>query len=165
MQESCNLSILLLAPGSQCRMCSKSHLCVDQLREDCLLPRLSPRFGSACGCSGRGGGNTVFSTLRFVDCHLPGKLLPWSLTEPVGPHLCQKAVNPPRGVRLPLHSTWRVGGNRALLASLLLPFPLQGQSSGHSSRSCWSVPAPASPTHFVLHVPAVVFVGRFEILE
>lgn len=39
-------------------MCSKSHLCVDQLLEqelceDCLLLRLSQWFGSPCGCSRR----------------------------------------------------------------------------------------------------------------
>lgn len=44
--------------ASGCRMCSKSHLRVDQLLEqeipeDCLLLRLSQWFGSPCGCPER----------------------------------------------------------------------------------------------------------------
>lgn len=49
--------------------------------------------------------------------------------------------------------------------SLILAFPLQGESSGVApAEAPGPVPAPASSTHFVLRVPAVVFVKHFEIL-
>ncbi|KAL2297487.1 hypothetical protein Nmel_016790 [Mimus melanotis] len=133
----------------------KSHLCVDQLleqelREDCLLLRLSQWFGSpsvdAPGghwLPGRRVGNAAFSTLAFVECHLPGKLLPWSHTALPG------GCDPPRGVeRLPFPR--RMGGNRILdsLSFWLYP-PARGELRS-LGRSCWSVPALAAPAHFVL---------------
>lgn len=164
----CRKAVICQAVGF--RMCSKSHLRVDQLleqelREQCLLLRLSQWFGSPCGCfrgaltPGRGDGNTMFFTLGFVECHLPGKLLTGVSQSWWGPHLCHKAAVLPVEWRGSFPSHLESGREQSPPGlSLVLAFPLQGESSGHSGRSCWSVPAPASPTHFVLRVPAVVSV-------
>lgn len=57
--------------------------------------------------------------LGFVECHLPGKLLTWSLTELVGTTPVPEGCDPPRGVeRLPFHFTWKMERNGAVLGSL-----------------------------------------------
>lgn len=150
-------------------MCSKSHLCVDQvveqeLHEDFLLLRYSQWFGSLWMLLEDTGTQeeemaAVFSTWGSVECHLPGKLLTGVSQSQWGPHLCQKAAILPVERRGSFPSHLEKGREQSPPGlSLVLAFPLPGESWGHSRRSCWSVLAPASPTHFVLCVPAVVSV-------
>lgn len=144
--------VKLVGSGCAPSLTSVDQLLEQELREQCLLLRLSQWFGSPCGCS-RGAltprkRRWQHRVLYFGICGVSPswKAADWSLSELVGPHLCQKAAVLPVEWRGSFPSHLDNGREQSPPGlSLLMAFPLQGEISGHSRRSCWSVPAPASP--------------------
>lgn len=164
--------------ASGCRMCSKSHLRVDQLLEqeipeDCLLLRLSQWFGSPCGCPERaltpGKRRWEHSVLYAGIC---GVSPSWKASDVEshragGDHTCARGLrSSPRSGKaaFPFHlENGKEGSSPGFSLSFWLS-PCKGRAWVTPAEAPGPVPAPASSTHFVLRVPAVVFVKHFEIL-
>lgn len=157
--------VKLVGSGCAPSLTSVDQLLEQELREQCLLLRLSQWFGSPCGCS-RGAltprkRRWQHRVLYFGICGVSPswKAADWRLSELVGTTPLPEGCNPPRGVeRILFISPGEWEGTEPSWALPRFGFSPPRGDLRSLQEELLVCSCPSITTHFVLRVPAVVSV-------